>query len=155
MSKAIQRSEVLVALQRAARTPLRIQLERGLRLAIQTGRLTPGALLPSTRVFSSELGVSRGLVVDAYEQLVAEGYLCSQPGSSTHVSNRSSKELPPDVKPEVLIVPRFDFRPGRPDHSLFPRRAWVSALRQAFADAPATAFDYADVRGAPPARTAL
>ena len=123
MPKAIQRSEMLVTLQRKARMPLRVQLEHGLRLAIQTGKLTPGALLPSSRVFSCELGVSRGLVVEVYEQLLAEGYLCSRRGSSTYISNRPSSGQPSDFKPEVVIVPHFDFRPGRPDHSFFPRRA--------------------------------
>ncbi|MGH7155464.1 MAG: PLP-dependent aminotransferase family protein [Acetobacteraceae bacterium] len=56
---------------------------------------------------------------------------------------------------EPTSGPRFDFRPGRPDHSLFPRRAWLSALRRALAAAPLTALDYPEARGAPSARVAL
>jgi hypothetical protein len=52
---------------------LRAQLERQLRDAIRAGRLRAGAKLPPSRVLADELEVSRGVVVDAYSQLVAEG----------------------------------------------------------------------------------
>jgi GntR family transcriptional regulator/MocR family aminotransferase len=47
--------------------------------------------------------------------------------------------------------PEYDFRPGLPDLALFPRRAWLAAMRRALAAAPAAAFDYPDPRGAQPA----
>ena len=155
MARRIGRSEVLVQIQRGNGVPLRIQLERALRVAIQTGRLSPGCLLPSTRVFSSELGLSRGVVVDAYEQLLAEGYLCSRGGSSTFVADGPKSGPPTESEAEAISAPRYDFRPGRPDHSLFPRRAWLSALRRALAAAPVAALDYPEARGAHPARVAL
>ena len=58
--------------------PLRRRLERELRKAVQTGRLLPGTALPSTRALAAQLGVSRGVVVEAYGQLVAEGYLSAR-----------------------------------------------------------------------------
>lgn len=155
MPKAARCSEVLLPLRKGTGTSLRIQLERGLRLAIQTQRLAPGSLLPSSRLLSVDLGVSRGLVVEVYEQLLAEGYVCSRRGSSTYVANRPATDPAPDVKPEVFATPRYDFRPGRPDHSLFPRRAWLSAVRRALASAPPAAFDYPDARGASQARATL
>jgi GntR family transcriptional regulator/MocR family aminotransferase len=155
LPKAIRCGEVLISLNRETGTPLRVQLERALRVAIQAGRLTSGSLLPSTRVLAAELGTSRGLVVEAYEQLLAEGYVCSRRGSCTHVADRPTNGQVQDSQPEVLISPRHDFRPGRPDHSLFPRRAWLSALRRALATAPSAALDYPDGRGAAPARAAL
>lgn len=156
MPKGIQRSEIIVALQREVSVPLRIQLEHGLREAIQKGRLSPGCMLPSTRVFASELGLSRGVVVDAYEQLLAEGYLCSRRGSSTYVANRlPSNHLRIIREAAPAKPPLYDLRPGRPDHSLFPRRRWLSAMRRAMHAAPETAFDYPDARGALPARLAL
>ena len=154
LPKAIRCGEVLISLNRETGPPLRVQLERALRVAIQTGRLTSGSLLPSTRVLAAELGTSRGLVVEAYEQLLAEGYVCSRRGSCTHVADRPTNGQVQDSQPEVLISPRHDFRPGRPDHSLFPRRAWLSALRRALATAPSAALDYPDGRGAAPARAA-
>jgi GntR family transcriptional regulator / MocR family aminotransferase len=156
MPRGIQRSEISLALQKETSVPLRIQLERGLREAIQKGRLSPGCMLPSTRVFASELGLSRGVVVEAYEQLLAEGYLCSRRGSSTYVADRpSDNSLAIVGESEAVKPPRYDLRPGRPDHSLFPRRQWLSAIRRAMHAAPETALDYPNARGALPARLAL
>lgn len=77
---------LLVVLDRAAGRPLGRQLQDELRTAIRTGRLTAGERLPATRVLAHQLGVSRGLVVDAYAQLESEGYLESQVGSGTQVA---------------------------------------------------------------------
>src|SRR5882762_230319 len=78
--------ELLVELDRAAPEPLHRQLANGLRDAIRTGRLAPATRLPSTRVLATDLGVSRRLVVDAYSQLTAEGFLLSRHGSGTRVA---------------------------------------------------------------------
>jgi GntR family transcriptional regulator / MocR family aminotransferase len=146
----------MVSLNREISVPLRIQLERGLREAIQKDRLSSGSIMPSTRVLAAELGLSRGVVVDAYEQLLAEGYLCSRRGSSTYVADRpSAKSL--HIIPEAATVrpTLYDLRPGRPDHSLFPRRQWLSAMRRVMQAGLETALDYPDPRGALPARLAL
>ena len=55
--------------------PKRAQLERQLRDGVRSGRLRPGTRLPPTRTLARDLGVSRGVVVEAYAQLVAEGWL--------------------------------------------------------------------------------
>ena len=52
---------------------LRARVEQALREAVRSGRLAPGSRLPSTRALCAQLGVSRGVVVDAYSQLAAEG----------------------------------------------------------------------------------
>lgn len=146
----------MLSLQREISVPLRMQMQRALREAIQKGRLSPGCMLPSSRVFASELGLSRGVVVDAYEQLLAEGYLCSRRGSSTYVADRPpDNDLPTIQNAATVKPPRHDLRPGRPDHSLFPRRQWLSAMRRAMHAAPERAFDYPDARGALLARLAL
>lgn len=62
------------------------QLADALRNAITKGELKPGERLPSTRALAESLGLSRGTVSDAYEQLVAEGCLEAQAGSGTHVA---------------------------------------------------------------------
>lgn len=62
------------------------QLAKALRNAISNGELTAGERLPSTRALAESLGVSRGTVTEAYEQLMAEGCLDAQPGSSTRVA---------------------------------------------------------------------
>jgi GntR family transcriptional regulator / MocR family aminotransferase len=57
--------EVLLSVRRGAGS-LRGQLERELRGAVRSARLPAGTALPSTRVLASQLGVSRGVVVEAY-----------------------------------------------------------------------------------------
>ena len=155
MPRRVGRSEIHVPIERQPGVPLRIQLERALRAAIQTGRLSPGVLLPSTRVLASDIGVSRGVVVAAYEQLLAEGYLSSHSGSSTVVSHRPTSSPPSEPGSKPIRAPRFDFRPGRPDHALFPRRAWSSALRRVLSTATYAALDYPEAGGALTARIAL
>jgi len=76
----------LLRLDRDSPVPLRSQLEQALRSSIQAGRLQSGDLLPPSRRMAAELGVSRGLVVDCYAQLAAEGYLASRVGSATRVA---------------------------------------------------------------------
>src|SRR3954462_4883918 len=65
--------------------PLGRQIQEQLRVAIREGRLLAGERLPSTRRLADHLGVSRGTVVEVYEQLVAEGYVDSAIGSGTRV----------------------------------------------------------------------
>lgn len=62
------------------------RLFRGLRAAILDGRLPPGVRLPSTRALATELGVSRNVVVAAFDQLLGEGYVEGRIGSGTYVS---------------------------------------------------------------------
>ena len=66
--------DLLVRLDRGG-PPMRLQLEGQLRDAIRSGRLRPHTALPSSRALAGELGVSRGVVVEAYAQLAAEGWL--------------------------------------------------------------------------------
>ena len=61
--------ELLVTLDRDVPEPLHRQLEANLRSGIRDGRLAAGTVLPSTRALATQLGVSRGIVVEAYEQL--------------------------------------------------------------------------------------
>jgi GntR family transcriptional regulator / MocR family aminotransferase len=146
--------EVLLHLERD-RGALRAQLEDQLRDAVRGKRLGPGAALPSSRALARELGVSRGVVVEAYAQLAAEGYLVARQGAPTRVSEAASPG--PGATPAAAgeRPPRYDFRTGRPDVSLFPRGAWLASLRRALRDAPDARLDYGDPRGAPELRGAL
>ena len=67
--------------------PLHRQTYRALREAILSGRLRGGARLDSTRGLARDLGVSRNTVLEAYEQLVAEGYATTRAGSGTFVAD--------------------------------------------------------------------
>ncbi len=135
--------------------PLRAQLERELRAAIRTGRLRHGMPLPSSRTLAADLGVSRGLVVEAYEQLLAEGYITARRGSATTVAARRMAPERAAAAEQKVARPRYDFRPGVPDPSQFPRRAWLASLRRVLTGAPSSAFGYPDPRGAATLRTAL
>ena len=79
--------EILLHLDRSHPETLAGQLRAGIRDAVRTRRLAPGTQLPASRVLAEDLGVSRGVVVDAYAQLVAEGFLVTRPGSATVVSD--------------------------------------------------------------------
>jgi len=146
--------ELLVELDRAARGSLRSQLEDGLREAVRTGRLPAHARLPATRALASDLGISRRLVVDAYAQLLAEGYLVARRGAGTFVADGAGAASAPSVEPSRR-APAFDFFPGNPDLATFPRRAWLRALRETLREAPDRAFGYPDPRGAGELRRAL
>jgi len=61
--------------------------------AIASGKLAAGSRLPSTRVLSRALGVSRNSVMHAFEQLHAEGYLEPKTGSGTRVAGRLPKSI--------------------------------------------------------------
>lgn len=155
MNRTTSAPDVLVRLDRASAVPLRLQLERELRRAIHAGRLSTGSLVPSTRTLSADLAVSRGVVVEAYEQLLAEGYLTAARGSATRVADRRPASAGPALSIQPAKTYRYDFRPGLPDFSLFPRRTWVSAVRRALAAAPLRDFDYPPPIGVESARVAL
>jgi GntR family transcriptional regulator/MocR family aminotransferase len=148
--------ELLLGLTREPGRTFRGQLEQHLRAAVRSGRLPVGSRLPSSRTLAADLGVSRGLVVEAYAQLVGEGYLEARPGSGTRVAAGVGRERPA-AGGDVAVPPRLpiDFRPGLPDLTGFPRAAWASALRRALAEAPAADLGYAGPGGAPALRAAL
>jgi GntR family transcriptional regulator/MocR family aminotransferase len=152
--KASSDIELMVRLDRQAAVGLRAQLEHQLRESVRSGTLRHGAALPSTRALARELGVARGVVMEAYAQLTAEGYLVSSQGAPTRVAARAAAAATV-AAPSEAPAPRFDFRPGAPDVALFPRTAWATALRQALRDAPDARFSYSDPRGTPELRTAL
>ena len=116
----------------------------------------PGMALPSSRGLAEQLGLSRGVIVEAYEQLVAEGYLTSTQGGATRVSETVAP--PPAPSDRLRQAPpshRFDFRYGRPDLRLFPREVWLRSLRRVLAEAPSERLSYIDHRGVPELRDAL
>src|SRR5258705_6586226 len=128
-------TELLVELHRDGPVPLHQQLELELRHAIRGGRLVAGAALPSTRALAVQLDLSRGVVVEAYEQLVAEGYLTSQPGGTTRVRAGAPDPAPSHAAGAPTIEHRINFGYGRPDVTEFPRQAWLRSLRRVLNEA--------------------
>jgi GntR family transcriptional regulator/MocR family aminotransferase len=146
--------EILLRIALKGEGPIHIQVERALRKAIRSGLLRLGMPLPSTRVLARDLGVSRGVIVEAYEQLIAEGYLAARAGSKTFVAAGAS--IIPDRRDEPsLPQPKFDFRPGLPDLSNFPREAWGRAMRRAIRDIRPAQLSYNEPQGARTLRESL
>ena len=147
-------ADLLVGLRRDGGDPLRRQLAAELREAIRAGRLRTGVRLPASRALAAQLGVSRGVVTDAYEQLGAEGWLAARRGAGTVVA--AAPGSPPareESAPRRSV--RADFTPTTPDVAQFPRRLWARAIAHAAATAPDAALDYGDGHGAGPLRDAL
>jgi GntR family transcriptional regulator/MocR family aminotransferase len=136
----------------------RVAIVGSLQRAIRDGRLLPGARLPSSRALAADLGVARGTVAEAYDQLVIEGWLAARQGSGTAVAwtpPRPDRGHRAPVRGDDAEVPAFDFRPGSPDVSAFPRRDWVTAVRRALSELPDGDLRYGDPRGLASARAAL
>ncbi|MBO4272151.1 PLP-dependent aminotransferase family protein [Microbispora triticiradicis] len=152
--------ELLIRLDRDAGVPLHRQIETSIRARIRAGLMRAGASLPPTRTLATGLGVSRGVVVEAYQQLVAEGYLVSRSGGYTQVA----ASMPPAAAASVASAAstasaaqqaargagfRVDFGYGRTDVSQFPRAAWLRSVRTVLTTTPNGRFAYLDGRGVP------
>ena len=152
--KTSSQPEVLFRADLSGRGPVHVQVEHALRVAVRSGRLRQGTPLPSTRVLARDLGVSRGVVVEAYEQLVAEGYLAARERSRTVVAAGATTVL--DRRQHATPTqPKFDFRPGLPDLSHFPRQAWGRAMRRALQDIHPAQLSYDEPQGVRPLREGL
>jgi GntR family transcriptional regulator/MocR family aminotransferase len=147
-------ADILIALDRSKSRGLRVQVEHALREAIRLGRLPSGSTMPPSRTLASELRISRSVVVEAYDQLVAEGYLVARQGSATWVCGPRQVDGP---RPTSV---RRDgtgdaFPSGLPDPASFPKRDWLRHYQAVLSDPPAGAFGYPDPRGAASLRCAL
>ncbi len=147
-------ADLLVALRRDAQVPLHRQIEASVREGIRSGRLGFGTSLPPTRTLAADLGVARGVVVEAYQQLVAEGYLTSRTGGYTQVAI-APQPAPAPPRPAPPPAPHIDFGYGRADVVNFPRAAWLRSLRTVLTEAPGDRLGYLDGRGVPELREAL
>src|SRR5690242_21908367 len=81
------------------REPLFRQIYAGVRRAILSGALRSGERLPSTRDLADQLGVSRTIVVLAYEQLSTEGFIAGRGGSGTYVTDTLPRSTDPVPAP--------------------------------------------------------
>ena len=162
-------ADLLLTVDRVSHEPLHRQVESSIRAGIRSGRLREHTALPPTRALAAELGVSRGVVVEAYQQLVAEGYLTSSAGAYTRVAARRSEPAEPaepvdppasrhvdrserhSTDPAVVV----DFGYGRADVASFPRSAWLRSVRTVLTETPNARLGYLDGRGAVELRSAL
>jgi GntR family transcriptional regulator / MocR family aminotransferase len=139
-------------------------LVSAIRAAIMDGRLRAGTALPATRLLAGELGVSRGVIVEAYQRLADEGLVSARPGAGTKVSGLPPRAIkrPPSVAEPASVLPQrwrtsaeLDLSPGVPDLSGFPRATWLRAERWVLEQASAADLGYGDPRGSETLRREL
>ncbi len=146
-----------IQLDRSSDEPLYRQLRRSIGEAITAGRYQAGDRLPSSRVLSADLAISRNTVNMAYQELVIEGFVESVDrvgyvvhadfGRERHTRPRPERSvswanhvkpagpaLPHIWKPSNWAEQPYPFVVGQPDVDMFPSRAWSQALRQALRD---------------------
>jgi len=129
-----------------------------MRQAILSGALRAGERLPSTRDLAEQLGISRTVVVLAYEHLLAEGFIAGRSGSGTFVSdglagnvaqstrklarlrlsrfgNTVAQSMPTvDTPLQRPVAPRYNFIYGRSDLETFPFAMWRRMLLRQWDD---------------------
>jgi len=152
--------------------PLFRQVYLGFRHAILSGKFQSGEKLPSTRDVAEQLGISRTVVLLAYDQLLSEGFAVGRSGSGTYVSNGvGASPSPASLTDEVkLSLSRFgssaaaawskmdfpqrrprslpyDFAYGRSDLETFPFAMWRRLLLRHARKAPASKLDYGPASG--------
>ena len=124
--------------------PIPTQLTTQIRQLIAEQVLSPGDHIPSTRALAKQLGVSRGSVVTAYDQLAAEGYIVTAHGSGTTINPSLHQLKPQELEaPETQLsnTPKNPYHlnldPGVPDTSTLINSAWRASWRQASSHPPA------------------
>ncbi|MDX2969164.1 MocR-like pyridoxine biosynthesis transcription factor PdxR [Kribbella solani] len=144
-----------------------------LRTAISTGHLPVGTRLPATRTLATDLGVSRGVVTEAYQRLTEDGQVAGRGRAGTVVVAAPISTAPPTTNhlggtPTELNEPgmeifdqlrdapaRIDLTPGVPDLAAFPRTGWLRAERAVLGDLASAQFGYGDPAGTPALRRAV
>ncbi|UNO41488.1 PLP-dependent aminotransferase family protein [Streptomyces sp. MST-110588] len=139
----------LIDVSRESGEPLTAQIQGTIKAEISTGVLRPGTRLPSSRQLAEDLGVSRSVVVEAYGQLIAEGYLEAVQGSGTRVA---AHVTPAPAVPTLLdngVAPqvRWDLRTGTAQGADFPHREWLAAYQRALQSADPYDLDYPPLSG--------
>ena len=146
----------LPTINRTADEPIRRQIYGQLRAQILSGKIAAGEALPSTRQLAEELTVSRSTVVEAYDMLLAEGFLTSRQGAQTVVAEGLAMESPVKQAAEGQKREKkrilADFSTGRPDLALFPHAQWVKLLSATSAALPPKQYGYTGPQGYLPLR---
>ena len=171
-----------IAIDRTSARPLYRQIYEGYREAIVERRLRPGQRLPSTRGLASELEISRLPVLNAFDQLLAEGYLESRVGAGTYVAGSLPGEPPAGhdrpvprgpapragrrvvsrahavllrAEPEPWLQGWGAFRVSEPDVDHFPFSVWSSLVARHCRTARGSLLHYGDPAGYGPFREAV
>jgi GntR family transcriptional regulator/MocR family aminotransferase len=165
-----------IAFDRASGVPYYTQIYDGYRMAILSGRLGPGQRLPSTRTLAAELQISRLPVLNAFEQLLHEGYLEGKVGSGTYVRDCIPDEVARPMRLRRPVEPPQPVRrtapppPGVygayrdqgagmfrsiPALDRFPHETFARLTRRHAARLSPSALAYGDPAGYAPLREAI
>jgi GntR family transcriptional regulator/MocR family aminotransferase len=135
------------------------QLENQIRKAILNGALEAGDRLPPTRTLAKDMLIARNTVIQAYDQLLAEGYLEAREGSGTYVANIGKLPKPKGMTyVSRMDTPKKDvisFDAGNPDVHSFPRTGWAKILKETCLVADEAAFTYRYFSGHPRLKKAI
>jgi len=154
----------LVTFDNRSSIPFYKQIYDGYRAAILSGRLRPGERLPSTRALATELNISRLPVVNAFEQLLHEGYIEGRAGSGTYVKDSIPDELarPAATLPQTAAAPLRPaqphlgpFRVSLPALDRFPLRLWSRLVSKHARQLTIEQMAYGDAAGHAPLRRAV
>ncbi|RST52099.1 PLP-dependent aminotransferase family protein [Variovorax sp. DXTD-1] len=166
MTKEKKSSAALLKIDRRRSTPLHRQIYERFKAAIEQGVLRPGDRVASARSLASELGVARGTVETAYNQLAGEGYFSPQGQAGTVVSPLLPSRLPVRREPrrsEARVFDRALAEPapppplqlGIPALDAFPRKLWARLVSRRVRATSAADMFYGDPSGHPGLRTAV
>jgi len=153
-----------IGIDRSDHEPIQSQIARQIREFVLAGRLRPQAKLPSTRELSEELRVARATVVEAYEQLLSEGYIETRKGSGTRVAAELPEALlnSTPARPvtnrqsrEKTRVPAKPFRSGLVDWEHFPHDEWGRLLGRFWRNPSIAMLEHNDPFGWWPLREAI
>jgi GntR family transcriptional regulator/MocR family aminotransferase len=152
-----------IPIERSLTKPLIRQVYEQVRTQILCGTLQAGEQLPSTRALAASLHVSRNVILEAYDQLLAEGYIESRAGSGTYVAEgthlfreqKTPERLDQTIHTQQREVHLIDFRSGLPALDLFPRKQWSQIARHVYNEIEPSAFGYDSPEGRFELRTVL
>jgi len=147
-----------LSIDRQANSPMFRQVFNSLQEAILSGELPADYKLPSTRELASQLHVSRNVILEAYELLLAEGYITGRSGAGTYVAKGAcllgfTKAEPlqlPSSPAKQMNEPEIDFisfRTGLPALNLFPMKKWGSILQSVCTESSIAELGYGDPSG--------
>ena len=139
-----------IILDRQMQLPLKRQLYTALRDQMILGKLIAGTALPSTRELAKAMNISRNTACEAYEMLLAEGYLVCRQGARTVVADNLCVHVQTPVsskKTADSVTLLADFQTGRPDTALFPMVQWQRAMRAALTELSPTEYGYTGPQG--------
>ncbi|ARF75821.1 PLP-dependent aminotransferase family protein [Streptomyces sp. NPDC012600] len=146
-----------VAISRSAEQSLNAQIRTSICEEIEGGILQPGTRLPSSRQLAADLGVSRSVVVEAYGQLVAEGFLEAARGAGTRVVRHLPREpvVPCLLDSSDVPVARWDLRVSGQGAPAFPHKEWLTAYQRVLRSPGAVPDGYPPLAGVPELRSEL